>query len=179
MSVVNAANSAIVILVPEAEACVGGFRARHDPSAVAGMPAHVTLLYPFIAPAMLDEEQRDALKVCVAGFRPFAFSLSEVCRFPSHLLYLAPEPANAFRELTMAIWKAFPDYPPYGGRHPDIVPHLSVAQAASDDEINRISQAFAPQFERQRPIRAVAQQVLLMDNAGGRWRTRQDFLLRG
>jgi hypothetical protein len=59
-----------------------------------------------------------------------------------------------------------------------IVPHLSVAQAASKDELDRISQAFAPQFEERRPIRAVARQVWLMDNAGGHWQARQDFLLR-
>src|SRR5690242_17947778 len=110
------ARSAVVILVPEAEDCVGEFRRRHDPSAAAGMPAHVTLLYPFVAPATLSQRDTDLLKACLSDVRSFAFTLSEICRFPSHLLYLAPEPADTFRELTMAIWKAFPGYPPYGGR---------------------------------------------------------------
>lgn len=39
--------SALVVLVPEAEALVKSFRDRHDPSAAAGVPAHITLLYPF------------------------------------------------------------------------------------------------------------------------------------
>jgi hypothetical protein len=112
------ARSAVVILMPEAEACVRGFRARHDPSAAVRMPAHVTLLYPFVAPNTLSRRDVEALEACLSSFRSFAFTLSEVRRFPSHLLYLAPEPADTFRELTMAIWKAFPGHPPYGGRHP-------------------------------------------------------------
>src|SRR5690348_18468268 len=105
------ARSAVVILVPEAEDCIGEFRRRHDPSAAAGMPAHVTLLYPFVAPNTLSRHDVEALEACLSHFRSFAFTLSEVRRFPS-LLYLAPEPADTFRELTMAIWKAFPGYPP-------------------------------------------------------------------
>ncbi|HEX9447459.1 MAG TPA: hypothetical protein VF920_05740 [Dongiaceae bacterium] len=35
-------------LVPEAEALVGALRARFDPSASQCVPAHVTLLYPFL-----------------------------------------------------------------------------------------------------------------------------------
>ena len=40
--------SAPVILVPEAEAIVGRWRQRYDPSAAVGMPAHITLNYPFL-----------------------------------------------------------------------------------------------------------------------------------
>ena len=40
--------SALVVLVPEAEAIVGRWRQRYDPSAAVGMPAHNTLNYPFL-----------------------------------------------------------------------------------------------------------------------------------
>jgi hypothetical protein len=40
--------SALVVLVPEAEPLVGPFRERYDPSASAGMPAHITINYPFL-----------------------------------------------------------------------------------------------------------------------------------
>ena len=39
--------TALIVAVPEAEALVGTFRERHDPSASAGCPAHITLLHPF------------------------------------------------------------------------------------------------------------------------------------
>ena len=43
--------SAVVVEVPEAEPLVGAWRLRFDPVAALGMPAHVTLLYPFVAPS--------------------------------------------------------------------------------------------------------------------------------
>ena len=42
--------SALVVVVPEAEQLVGPFREKYDPSAAAGMPPHITLLYPFKPP---------------------------------------------------------------------------------------------------------------------------------
>jgi hypothetical protein len=43
--------SAVVVPVPEAEPRVGALRTALDPSAALGVPAHVTILYPFVAPA--------------------------------------------------------------------------------------------------------------------------------
>ena len=40
----TAIQSALVVLVPEAEGLVKDFRDRYDPSATAGVPAHITLL---------------------------------------------------------------------------------------------------------------------------------------
>jgi hypothetical protein len=47
--------SGLVVLAPEAEFLVGPFRAKYDPSAAAGMPAHITLLYPFKQPDEIGE----------------------------------------------------------------------------------------------------------------------------
>lgn len=41
-------------------------------------------------------------------------------------MWLAPEPAEPFRALTELVWHRFPECPPYGGVHPDVVPHLTV-----------------------------------------------------
>src|ERR1700758_5252193 len=46
--------STLAILVPEAEGLVRSFRDRYDPSAKAGMPAHIILLYPFKSPNEID-----------------------------------------------------------------------------------------------------------------------------
>jgi len=48
--------SALVILVPEAEAVVGRLRQRSDPSAAVGMPAHITINYPFLPGVPADTE---------------------------------------------------------------------------------------------------------------------------
>jgi hypothetical protein len=42
--------SAAVLLVPEAEPVVGVTRARYDRSGRWGVPAHVTVLFPFVPP---------------------------------------------------------------------------------------------------------------------------------
>jgi hypothetical protein len=113
------AESALVLLVPEAEALVKPFRDRHDPAAAIGMPAHITLLYPFRQPDEVDGPVLDGLHQCFAGFAPFRFALTAIRRFesPIAVLYLAPEPTEPFCELTLAIWQRFPETPPYGGRH--------------------------------------------------------------
>jgi len=48
--------SALVVLLLEAEAIVGRSRQRYDPSAAVGMPAHITLNYPFLPGEPADKE---------------------------------------------------------------------------------------------------------------------------
>src|SRR5437660_989822 len=53
--------SALLIPVPEAEPLVGQWRLEHDPSARAGVPPHVTLLYPFLPPDDITPGDLDEL----------------------------------------------------------------------------------------------------------------------
>lgn len=117
------AKSALVVLVPEAEALVGGCCIVHDPAAAAGVPEHITVTYLFMPPARIDTVVTGHLRSCFQRFAPLEFSLSQERKFPG-MQYLAPEPADGFRALSLAIWQAYPDYPPYGGKHPDITPRL-------------------------------------------------------
>jgi hypothetical protein len=41
-------DSAIIMPVPEVEAVVGPLRLQYDALARLGIPAHITLLYPFV-----------------------------------------------------------------------------------------------------------------------------------
>jgi hypothetical protein len=43
--------SAVLVPVPEAERVVSRYRARLDGAAALGVPAHVTVLYPFVPAA--------------------------------------------------------------------------------------------------------------------------------
>jgi len=169
--------SALVFLVPEAEALVQAFREQHDPAAAAGMPAHITLLYPFKPPDAIDPGVHDGLRQCLAGFAPFRFTLAEVRRFesPVAVLYLVPEPADRFRALTEAIWRRWPETPPYGGRHAEIIPHLCVAQAENRQQLDAIAARFAPAGAAMLPICAMAAEVALMDTRSGRWQVRRTF----
>ena len=171
--------SALVLLVPEAEALVRPFRDRHDPAAAAGMPAHITLLYPFKPPDAIDATVLDGLRQSFASFTAFPFALAATRRFesPDAVLYLAPEPAAPFRALTSAIWQRHPETPPYGGRHADVIPHLSVAHVADQAELDAIAERFAPAAAAVLPIRPLAAEVALMDTISGRWQTRTVFSL--
>src|SRR5262245_41048347 len=164
--------SALVVLVPEAEAVVKTFRDKYDPSAAAGMPAHITLLYPFTSPDELRTEVLETLHTCFVHFVPFTYSLAAVRRFPSEVLYLAPEPDRPFRDLTSAICERFPDRPPYGGKFEDVIPHLTVAQVQNDNDLDRIAEDFALAARGRLPIRASATEVALMDNRSGDWQIR-------
>ena len=46
--------SIILIPVPEATPLVHQYRLHYDPSAPAGVPEHLTLLYPFLTPDKID-----------------------------------------------------------------------------------------------------------------------------
>jgi 2'-5' RNA ligase len=171
--------SALMVLVPEAEPLVKPFRDRYDPSAAAGVPAHITLLHPFKHPNELDGAVVDDLARSFQRREPFRFSLVSIERFPDAVLYLAPEPEEPFRDLTLAIWDRYPETPPHGGKWPDIVPHLSVAWVGNEQELDRIADGFARASHGKLPIHATATGVVLMEKRSDRWATHATFEFRG
>ncbi len=168
--------SALVILVPEAEALVGRLRQRYDPSAAVGMPAHITLNYPFLPGLPVDAATIGQLKVLFSGFSPLRYALVEVRKF-FDTVYLAPEPSEPFMDLIQAIIAQYPQSPPYGGMFPEVVPHLSLAQSENTAELEFVLREFAPGSDGRLPIEAAANDVWLMDNRNGRWKKRLAFRL--
>ena len=169
------ATSAVIVRVPEAEGCVGALRERLDPSARLGVPAHVTLLHPFMAPERIDADVLAAIRAIVAAVQPFAFRLDEVGRFPE-ALFLAPDPAAPFIELTRRLVAAFPAYPPYGGRHPSIVPHLTVGTALGIAAAD-VERELRAALDAVGGIAACCRGVELIENASGRWQPMHRFAL--
>ena len=156
--------TALAIDVPEAEPLVGSFRARYDDANEKGIPAHITLLFPF-------GDRNDGLAELFASFAPFEFALTEVRRWPD-VLWLAPEPADRFVELTRALVERYPEYPPYEGVYATVVPHLTVASGKTPPE------DIAAELRRGLPIAARATHVVQLEEfAPDRWRERQRFPL--
>jgi len=136
-----------------------------------GVPAHVTLLYPFLPPTRIDSMDVDRLAGLFAAVPPQRFHLVAVRRFPG-VVYLAPEPAQAIRELTVSIWALYPEVPPYGGTFSEIVPHLTVAQTDDQATLEEVESAVAPGL----PIAASAGEAWLMvEGTEGRWRVGHRF----
>lgn len=159
--------TAFVVAVPEAEARVASLRARFDPSAALGVPAHITVLHPFMPPAMVTPEVLERAATALRGLRTFDFVLAQVARFPD-VLYLAPQPAAPFVALTEALVRAFAQYPPFGGAHDSIVPHLTVAQG--DELVLQQAEAeLRAALQAHGPVTAPCRELCLMHNAGGPW----------
>jgi hypothetical protein len=93
------------------------------------------------------------------------------------VLYLAPEPDQRFRQLTRAVWKLFPQTPPYRGKWPDIIPHLSLAWLADEARLTEAADDFSRASAGKLPIAAIASEVALMDNRSGRWKVEATFSL--
>jgi 2'-5' RNA ligase len=166
--------SALVIAVPEAEPLVSEWRARYDSSAQRGVPAHITLLYPFVPTEKVDDELLHGLRELFAPQPPITFELSRVARFPE-VAWLAPEPPEPFTALTGLIVARFPDYPPYEGVHDQVIPHLTVAEGASELQ-DRVEAALSNHL----PIRAHATDVaLLFEDDEGLWHQAHRLSLSG
>lgn len=100
--------TAVIVPVSPAAAMVDVWRERtcsDMPS--SGVPAHITLVFPFVPAAELDAPTIAALTQVVGETAAFAFELRATARFPS-TLSLAPEPAAPFVRLTEAIVARFP-----------------------------------------------------------------------
>lgn len=119
----------VVVLVPEAEAVVRQHRERLDSSAAWGVPAHVTVLFPFVPPADLDDDDLAALALAIASVPAFDAAFARTSWFGDAVLWLAPDPAEPFVALTRAVVAAFPGHRPYGGEFDGSAPHLTVGEA--------------------------------------------------
>jgi hypothetical protein len=169
------AATALIVVVPEADALVGALRLRHDASARLGAPAHVTVLFPFLAPDDVSAQALLGLQALFSAHPSFAFELRSVERFAA-TCYLAPSPAEPFVALTEAVWRAHPEHPPFAGEFDTIVPHLTVAHGdAADAAI--ASDAVAAALARHGAVRSVCRAVVLMENSSGRWRRMHEFAL--
>jgi hypothetical protein len=165
----------LIVAVSQAEPAVGRHRAALDPIAAWGIPAHITVLYPFLPPSEIDEEVLSALRTLFGSLPSFGADLANVSWFGSDVLWLAPEPAEPFRRLTAAVWERFPAAPPYGGAFDDVVPHLTVGDRAPLPALREAAADIAPRL----PIRAEVRSVRLVEGTTGAlaWRTVAEFPL--
>lgn len=164
--------SAVVVAVQAAEPVVGDHRRHLDASAAKGVPAHVTVLYPFVPPALLDAEVRQRLAAAVGTVAAFDCDLVRCAWFGDDVLWLAPEPDQGFRDLTAAVTAAFPHQRPYGGAYDEVTPHLTVGGrglGTSVDALRAVETAVAPLL----PVAGRVDRALLIagSDAPGSWRT--------
>jgi 2'-5' RNA ligase len=167
--------SAVIVAVPEAEAVVGDWRRQTIESARLGIPAHVTLLFPFVPPADLDETVEERLSEVLADAAPFDVAFERTARFPE-LVYLEPEPAEPFAALTSAIAAEWPEHPPYEGAFEVVIPHLTAVESEDEAVLERAAAELEPSL----PLEAhVGRASLFVEDEQGRWSERRTLRLGG
>lgn len=160
--------SALIVPVPEAEPVVGSLRMRHDETVKLGVPAHITILVPFMQPELIDVDVLAKLQAAVSSVRAFSYQLADVRRWPE-VTYLAPTYEHSFVRLTETVVAAFPEYRPYEGRHDRIVPHLTVAHGSAADT-ESAERELRLRLDEYGPLTAACAVVELIENSTGRWR---------
>jgi hypothetical protein len=157
------------------------FAAAHDelyPERVdEGIPLSVTLLYPFAAPAEV-EQYRDTLRAFFGSHPPFAFELARLAQWEeSGAVYAVPEPEQPLRDLMRSLWRLYPQFPPYGEVGGDPPPHASLTYTGGDDRAatrarveRRLEGLLPAQF-------TIAEVALMEESELDRWRLRETFRL--
>jgi 2'-5' RNA ligase len=173
--------SALLVAIPEAEPLVAEHRLRFDPVARRGVPAHVTALFPFMARDDLTGDVLERLGALASTHRGFDHSFSTTAWFDRDVLYLVPDDPTPFTRLTRSLAVEFPDFPPYGGEYVDLAPHLTVAHALGDSELDgavlhAVLQDVEAALRAGLPVAGRAEHLTVMtEDHDGRWSVLRDL----
>lgn len=119
--------SGLVIPVPSLHDFVAPWRPKVDRVAPVGIPAHITLLYPFIAPVGIAAEI-DHLREFFSHQPQFSYSLTGIGWFGDEVVFIKPSPPAPFISLTTRIQERW-GLPPYGDTIAKPQPHLTIGFA--------------------------------------------------
>jgi 2'-5' RNA ligase len=165
--------SAIIIPVPDAEPVVERYRLEYDPVALAGVPAHITLIVPWLPPEEINEGNMAELADVLSSTTAFDFRLTRVSWFGRAVLWLAPDPAEPFIKLTAMLADRFGTLP-YDDEFDEVVPHLTVGHASDGVELDSVGAAIAASL----PIACRAGEVWVMVGDGRTWNARKRVKLQ-
>ncbi|MEV7729338.1 2'-5' RNA ligase family protein [Streptomyces sp. NPDC087917] len=171
-STFRAGRTGLIVRIPEAESAVRRWRERLDPSAQAGVPAHVTVIFPFLDESRIDSVVYSALADVLGRHQAFDLRFERCGRLPE-VSYLVPEPDTQLRQLTEAVADRWPEAPPYGGRFTEILPHLTIAQGQEDAVLEKIEADLAGRL----PFTSRVSSVELLVHDGTKWQERASFAL--
>jgi hypothetical protein len=163
----------LVIPIPAADALLGSVGARYPGTVRAGLPAHVSLLYPFVVAAELDERVTTALHELFVEQVPIPIDFVE-CYRRGGFVALRPESSDGLKELMTRTWCRWPDVVPYEGVFGDVEPHVTVATRCSEQTAARIKQEVTAEL----PICAELREAWLLAFEG-QWILRDRFEFGG
>jgi 2'-5' RNA ligase len=167
--------TSLIVPVTQAMADVEPWRERLDPFSARGMPTHVTVEYPFLPPAALDDGLHASLAAIFDSVPAFEFELTGVRWFDDRVVWLAPEPDARFRQLTASVMDRWPTLRSYGGSPGLVPPHLTIGVSEPRERLEEAARALEPLL----PIACTAEEVWLMagSSAPRSWTIESRFLL--
>ena len=94
--------------------------------------------------------------------RPISFE--RIARFPG-VVFLDPDQPSYFSNAIDALMKRWPSWPPYGGAHDEVIPHVTVTLGLSESELDDIESHLQPSL----PLDVVAEEAWLISFDGSSW----------
>jgi 2'-5' RNA ligase len=157
--------SALVIRVPGTPSVFEAYRLRHDPAAALGVPAHITVLSPFLNPQDITEATVAQLGTLFSRLPKVAFSFYGTDAFAGgdeEILYVVPDPDAPLRELTESVSRQYRMCPPYGGAYSAVVPHLTLGRVPPAPSFHALRSEFSILSESCLPLHCEAPEVTLL-----------------
>lgn len=164
----------LVLLTPGLEDVVDRWRRRYDPVRAYGMPAHVTVLYPWLPYDAITDDDRASLEQLCAALPGFELTFDRFGRFPE-TLWLDPQPARPIIELVGQVVTRWPAYPPFAGEFADVVPHLTLADRHDPESLTDV----ITDIEARLPLQETVHALTLMRLTGNRWIADGEFAFLG
>ncbi len=124
----------VIIAPPEVQAFATPLRLKYGFEGMVRVPAHITVLFPFVPLAQLDAACHILSDLC-ASVPPFSVTLDGYGHFPT-VTYLKPTNPAPIQALYRKVFAAFPAYPPYRGAFgiDEIIPHMTIGEFGSEIE---------------------------------------------
>jgi len=159
--------TAIVVPVESAELLLSAAATAFGFDRPPGVPAHVTLLYPFVDAERLVVGHAHEAQRALSYVQPFECSFSSIGRFddPPVAIYLEPKPVEQFSAMIDAVTAAFPKFPPYGGTVEEVIPHLTVVETADRTLWAEVEGWIAPRL----PVRTSVQRFSIYVQTDAGW----------
>ena len=124
------------------------------------------------------DSHRETLRAFFAAYEPFELVLDRLEQWDEGgAVYAAPSPEEPLRGMMRALWRLFPQYPPYREEGIDPPPHASLTETGGEDRLatrSRVEQRLAGLLPARIPIDEVA---LMEEFEPDRWRVRETFRL--
>jgi 2'-5' RNA ligase superfamily len=141
------------------------------------IPLSVTLLYPFAVRAEV-QLHRETLRAFFASQPAFDFELARLAQWEeSGAVYAVPEPEQPLRDVMRALWRLFPQFPPYGEDGSDPPPHASLTYTGGDDRAATLARVERRLDGLLPAAFHITEAALMEETEPDRWSLRETFRL--